>query len=84
MKTPEEAYLGKRPDIGHFKIFGSLVYCHVTKDAQKKLRPTTELGIFLRYIGTPYSYRVYMWISRMIVACRDIKFDEEKVIRVSH
>lgn len=47
MKTPEEAYFGKRLDVGHFRIFGSSIYCHVTKDAWKKLEPTTELGIFL-------------------------------------
>ena len=33
MKTPKEAYYGKRPDVRHIKIFGSSVYCHVTKDA---------------------------------------------------
>ena len=41
MKTPEEAYSSKRPDVGHFRIFGSSLYFHVTKDAQKKLDPTT-------------------------------------------
>eukprot|EP00253_Pinus_taeda_P013578 PITA_13578 len=44
-KTPMEAYFGKRPDVSHFRNFGSSVYCHVTKDARKKLHPTTELGI---------------------------------------
>jgi len=33
MKTREEAFSGKRPDMGHFRIFRSSVYCHVTKDA---------------------------------------------------
>ena len=50
MKTPEEAYSDKRPDVIHFKIFGLLVYCHVTKDAQKNLEQTAELGIF---VGNP-------------------------------
>eukprot|EP00253_Pinus_taeda_P002750 PITA_02750 len=45
MKTPEEAFSAKRPDVGHFRIFGSLAYCHVTKDARKKLDLTTKLGI---------------------------------------
>ena len=39
MKTPEETFSDKRPDVGHFRIFGSSVYCHVTKDARKKLEP---------------------------------------------
>ena len=45
MKTPEKVYSGKRPDVGHFRLFGSSVYFHVTKDAWKKLDPTTKLGI---------------------------------------
>ena len=46
--TPEEAFIGKKPDASIFKIFGSSVYVHVSKDARKKLEPTTEIGIFAR------------------------------------
>ena len=49
MKTPEEAYSGKSSVVGHFKIFGSLVYFHVNKDERKKLELTLELGIFVGY-----------------------------------
>eukprot|EP00253_Pinus_taeda_P029909 PITA_29909 len=42
MSIPEEAYSGKRPDISHLRIFGSPIYMHVTKDARKKLEPTTK------------------------------------------
>jgi hypothetical protein len=28
-KTPEEVFTGKKPKVGHFSIFGCLVYCHV-------------------------------------------------------
>jgi len=40
MKTLAKAFSGKRPDMGHFWIFGSSVYFHVTKDAWKKLDST--------------------------------------------
>ena len=59
MSIPEEAYSGKRPDISHLRIFGSLVYMHVMKDARKKLEPTAEVGIFVGYIDMPHNYRVY-------------------------
>ena len=49
MSTPGEAFTGKKPDISHFKNFGSSVYVHVTKDSKKKLEPTAEVGIFLGY-----------------------------------
>jgi len=80
MKTPKEAYSGKRPDVVHLWIFGSSVYCHMTKDAWKKFEPTKKLGIFVGYTDTPHNYQVYMLTSRMTVVHRDIRFDEEKVV----
>ena len=55
MKTQEEAYSHKRPNVGHFRIFGSSVYFHVTKDEWKKIEPTIELGMFVGYTGTPHN-----------------------------
>ena len=83
MSTPEEAFNGKKPDVSHFKIFGSSVYVHVTKDARKKLEPTVEIEIFVGYTETPHNYRVYFPNSRMTVVRRDIKFDEENAMRLS-
>eukprot|EP00253_Pinus_taeda_P010762 PITA_10762 len=83
MKTPKEAFSGKRLDVNHFRIFGSLVYFHVTKDAWKKLELTSELGLLVGYTDTPHTYRVYLPTSRRIMVCRDLKFDEQKAMRVS-
>ena len=55
--TPEEAFIGKNLDVGHFKIFGSLAYCHILGDTRTKLDQTAEGGTFLgtvkpqRHIG---------------------------------
>jgi hypothetical protein len=43
MSTPEEAFTGKKPDVSHFKIFGSSLYVHVTKDSRKKMEPVRVL-----------------------------------------
>ena len=80
MRTPEEVFFGKRLDVVHFRIFGSSVYCHVTKDARKKLESTTELGLFVGYIDTPHNYRVYLATIWRTVVCRDLKFDEQKAM----
>ena len=82
IKTLEEAFSDKRPDVGHFRSFVSSVYFHVTKDAQKKLEPTAALGIFVGYTDTPHNYRVYLPTSRRTLVCRDLKFDEQKAMRV--
>jgi hypothetical protein len=83
MSTPEESFTSKKPDVSHFKNFGSSAYVHVTKDSRKKLEPTTEVGIFVGYTETPHNYRVYFPNSKMIVMRWDIKFDEGKSIRLS-
>ena len=83
MSTPEEAFSGKKPDISHLNIFGSPVYIHVTKDARKKLELTTEVWIFVGYTETPHNYCVYFPNSRKTVVRRDIKFHEEKAMKLS-
>ena len=83
MSTPEEAFTGKKLDVSHFKIFGSSVYVHVTKDAKKKLELTEEVGIFVGYTETPHNYRVYFPDSWMTVVRRDIKFNEVKAMKLS-
>jgi len=36
-KTPEEVFTDKKPDVSHFRIFGSPVYFHVPKEKRSKL-----------------------------------------------
>jgi len=83
MITLEEAFLGRKSDASHFRIFGAFVYYHVSKDSRKKLEPTIELGVFVGYTKTPHNYRGYLSTLRMEVVRRDVKFDEEKVMRCS-
>ena len=83
MSIPEEVFSGKKTNLAHFRIFGSLVYCHVNKDAWKKLEPKNELGIFVGYTDTPHNYRVYLQSNKTLVVRRDVNFDEEKAMRCS-
>jgi len=83
MKTPKEAFSRKRPDVGHFRIFGSSAYFQVTKDAWKKFESTVELGILVGYTDTPHRYQVYLPIIHRTLVLRDLKFDEQKAMQVS-
>jgi len=83
MSTLEEVFSGNKLDVTCFRIFGSSVYYHVTKDVRKKLEPIAKLGIFVGYTDTPHNYRVYLPSHRMIVVRRDVKFDEDKAMRCS-
>lgn len=83
MSTLEEYFYGNKPYAAHLRIFGSSIYCHVTKDAWKNLDPTIELGIFVGYTNTPHNYQVYLPSNKMTVVCRDVSFNEEKAMRCS-
>jgi hypothetical protein len=81
--TPEEAFTGKRPEIGHIRIFGCLVYCHVPTERRTKLEPTAEKGILVGYSETSKAYRVYIPALRRTVVRRDVRFEEDRAYRKS-
>jgi hypothetical protein len=45
--TPEEAFSGKKPEVGHFRIFGCITYSYVPSEKRTKLEPMAERGIFV-------------------------------------
>ena len=47
------------------------------------MEPTTEIGIFVGYIDTSHNYLVYFSNNIMTVVIQDVKFDEEKDMRLS-
>ena len=75
MSTTEEDFSGKKPNVAHFRMFGSSFYYHITKDAHKRKEPTVELGIFVGYTDTPHKYQVYLPSHRMKLVHRDVKLD---------
>jgi hypothetical protein len=58
--TPEEAFIGVRPEIGNLRIFCCLVYIHVPKEKRTKLKPSGKKGVFLGYSETWKAYHVYI------------------------
>jgi hypothetical protein len=80
-KIPKEVFTGKKLEIGHFQIFGCLVYCHVPSEKKTKLEVTTEKGIFVGYNGTSKAYHVYIPALRKTVVRRDVKFEEDKSLK---
>ena len=57
-KTPQELFLGRKPDISYLKVFGSLAYVFIPKDQRKdKLTPKAEEMIFLGYETGTKGYR---------------------------
>ena len=80
---PEECFTGKKPEVSHFHIFGSLTYSHVPSEKRTKLEPTAEKGIFVGYDETSKTFRIYLPSHRKVVVRRDVKFEEERAFKKS-
>ena len=76
-------HIGKKRYVGHFKIFGSLAYCHILGDTHTKLDQAAKRGYFVGYSETSKAYRIFIPGTRRIIVRRDVKFMEDKAFRRS-
>jgi hypothetical protein len=44
LKTPEEMFTGKKPEVSHLKIFACPVFIHIPKEKRNKLEPSRKEG----------------------------------------
>ena len=79
-KTPEEKFTGKKPDVSHFKIFGSPVYFHVPKEKRNKLGASGKKGIFVGYGENTKDYRIYVAGQREVIISHDVTFDGDMAL----
>jgi hypothetical protein len=81
--TPEEAFSGKKPEVGHFRIFGCTTYSYVPSEKRTKLEPMAERGIFVGYSETSKAFCIYLPSLRKTVLRRDVRFEEDGAFRKS-
>ncbi|KAE8666438.1 Phospholipase D delta [Hibiscus syriacus] len=74
--TPNEAWSGQKPGVGHLKIFGCIAYAHVPEQTRKKLDDRGEKCIFIGYDERSKAYRLYNPLTKKIIISRDVEFDE--------
>ena len=79
-KTPYEAWTGKKPNVGHLRIFGCDAYAHIPKDERIKLDSKTKRSIFLGYGIGVKGYRLYDKAQKRIFYSRDVTFNETNLI----
>jgi hypothetical protein len=82
-KTPKEVFSGIKPEVGHLRIFGCLVYIHVPKEKRTKMEPSGKKGVFVGYNENSKAYRIYVLGQRQIEVSRDVTFHEEVVFKKS-
>lgn len=80
--TLKEVFSGKKLGVNHFRIFGSITYCHVPDEKCTKLDETTR-GYLVGYSETSKAYRIYVPSSRKIIVRRDVKFMEDRAFKKS-
>ena len=49
--TPHERLYGKKPDLSHIRIFGSITYVHSPDEKRQKLDPTSKKCILVGYLS---------------------------------
>jgi len=74
--TPEEKFIGKKPNVSHLIVFGCIAYVHIPDDKRSKLDPNAEKCIFIRYSLEQKGYRCFNPSIRKLQVSRDVVFDE--------
>jgi hypothetical protein len=76
--TPFEAWhgTGKKPDLSHLRVFGSLAYAWTAPVTRKKLDDRARKAILIGYTPTSQQYLLYDITSRREFLARDIQFNE--------
>ncbi|KAJ9547247.1 hypothetical protein OSB04_019790 [Centaurea solstitialis] len=77
-KTPFEVWSGKPEDYTGLRVFGCPSYYHVSEG---KLEPRSKKGLFMGYGDDVKGYRIWCLDKRKVILSRDVKFDEESMLR---
>jgi hypothetical protein len=75
-KTPEEAFTGENPEVGHLRIFRCSVFIHIPKEKRTKMDPSGKKCFFVGYSETSKAYIIYVPGQRFIEVSRDVTFHE--------
>lgn len=74
--TPFEAFKGRKPRIGHLRMFGCAAYVLVGRDKEKGSLGRSQFGIFIGYPDNHVGWKIYIPKTNKILISRDVVFDE--------
>lgn len=78
-KTPAELWYGKKPDLSHIRVFGSICYNHIPSEIRKKFEAKASKCILLGY-ATNSAYRLWDIEKKKLVIGRNVTFNEKSVL----
>ncbi|KAA0050234.1 putative copia-type polyprotein [Cucumis melo var. makuwa] len=76
-KTPQQAWTGRKPYIGHLRVFGCMAYAHIPDQKRSKLDDKSEKYVFVGYDASSKGYKLYNLVTKKTIVSRDVVFDEE-------
>jgi hypothetical protein len=82
-KTPEEMFIGKKPEVSHLKIFGCPVFVHISKERRTKFDTSCKKRIFVGYCEVSKAFIIYIPYYHHIEINRDVTFDEDAKLKRS-
>jgi hypothetical protein len=74
--TPEEKFIGKKPNVSHLRVFGCIAYVHVSNEKKSKLDPKAKKCILIGYSLKKKGYRCFDPSTRKLQVNKDVMFDD--------
>ena len=74
--TPHHKWMGKAPNVGHIRVFGSKCWYTLPKVKVRKLDPRAREALFLGYVESSRAYKLWDGELQKVVISRDVVFDE--------
>lgn len=74
--TPYQLWFGRKPSLGHLRIFGCEAFIHIPKEQRSKWERNSFKGILVGYHEESKAYRVFDANGRRVLIRRDVLFNE--------
>jgi len=76
-QTPFEIWHGKKPDLSHIRVFGSVAYVHVPHQMRRKLDAKAKRMLLVGYENDSINYRLFDPNKRSVTISRHVTFNEQ-------
>lgn len=76
-QTPFELWTGRKPNLGHMRVFGSDAYAYVPKLKTTKFEARAKKLILVGYDSESTNYRLYNPENKTVSVCRHVSFNEK-------
>jgi hypothetical protein len=75
-KTSQEAWISRKPNVSHLRVFGCKAFAHIPDEKRSKLESKSMPCVFLGYCEGTKAYRLMCVETKRIIKSRDVVFLE--------